>query len=227
MHTLLSLFADLALYAHILAGSLALICFWVPVFSRKGGIIHRRIGNWYVYCMWSVIVTAVLLSINNLIVGKYLSAAFLGFLALITARPLWSGISILKNKREITPHHQRIDQFLLAAIVVAGFAMLILGYSLRQQGMGIVILIFGGLGITNLPELWRSFSANRDVNWLQEHLSGLIISGIAAHTAFLVFGASTYVQQIFSSYWATLPWFLPGVIGGIGIMVANRRFVSK
>ncbi len=224
MHSYLSVLSDLTLYTHVISGSLALLCFWIPVFARKGGINHRRVGNWYVRFMWGVVVTAVLLCVKNIIVANYLSAAFLGFLSLITARPLWNGIAILKNKKELSVSYQRTDLFLLGSIVVASFGMLILGYGLRAQGMGAVILIFGILGLTNLPEFLRNLKPGIERHWLREHFSGLIISGIAAHTAFLVFGAATYIQVLFTSYWATLPWFLPSVIGGLGIAYSNRRY---
>jgi len=30
---------------HALAGSIALVAMWVPIFSKKGGRVHRRAGR--------------------------------------------------------------------------------------------------------------------------------------------------------------------------------------
>ena len=216
--------APIFLYVHIAAGLAALILFWVPIFSRKGGVNHRRAGNCYVIAMWLVVITAVLLSIKNVIITNYISAAFLGFLALITARPLWSGISILKNKRTLDSKHLVIDRVLLAMMIVFGGTLIFIGFAKQGHPMANVILVFGVLGVSNIVEFIRSFSRNNKILWLNTHIYCLCVTGIASHTAFLVFGASSFVGQIFTSHWLMLPWFLPTAVGIIGIAIANRRF---
>ena len=95
------------LLAHVVAGTVALLIFWVPVVVRKGGSVHRQSGRIYVYAMWVVICTAFLLSVINLIQGRVVIAAFLGFLTLLTGKPLWMGVAILANKRMVTPLYER------------------------------------------------------------------------------------------------------------------------
>lgn len=214
------------LYTHIAAGLAALILFWVPIFTRKGGINHRRVGRWYVNAMWVVVTSAILLCIKNLFIANYLQVIFLGFLALITVRPLWSGISILKSKPALDSRHQLIDRSLLVLIVLAGVVLVCLGFVLSGQAMSNIIFVFGVLGLSNVFELIRSFKKNDQVAWLRAHIYCLCVTGIASHTAFLVFGAASFIAQIFASHWAMLPWFLPTIIGVIGIAIANRRFTA-
>jgi len=219
--------APIFLYTHIGAGMAALTLFWVPIFSRKGGLNHRRTGRWYVNAMWVVVITAILLSIKNIFIAHYISAAFLGFLALITMRPLWSGISILKNKRDKSRRHKLIDQTLLILIVFFGGTLIVVARLMPEHGLSNVILVFGVLGVTNIFELSKSFKPVTASNWLGSHISALCVTGIASHTAFLVFGASSIIGQVFTSYWAMLPWILPTVVGLLGIAVAKRRFLSR
>ena len=79
---------------HIFCGFCSIVLFWIPIFVKKGGNIHVKIGKAYVFLMWIVVLTAAILSIKNIIIGAYIMAAFLGFLSLITANPLWYGIAV-------------------------------------------------------------------------------------------------------------------------------------
>lgn len=51
---------QIVLYLHILAGFTALIVFWIPLVTKKGGMIHRRVGWIYVWAMGIVSATAFL-----------------------------------------------------------------------------------------------------------------------------------------------------------------------
>ena len=227
MQSLIEIMTPIFLYMHIGAGLVALILFWVPIFSQKGGINHRRSGRCYVNAMWAVVITAILLSIKNIYTAHYLSAAFLGFLAFITMRPLWSGISILENKHEISCRHKVTDQVLLISIVIFGGTLIVVARLMPEHSLSNVVLVFGVLGVANIFELSKSFKSVTETNWLGSHISALCVTGIASHTAFLVFGASSIIGQVFTSYWAMLPWFLPTVVGVVGIAVAKRRFLRR
>ena len=88
------------LTTHIIAGFVSLVLFWLPILVKKGGKLHIKIGWVYTYTMWFVVISSGLLSIINVIEGAYYVSLFLGFLAAITAMPLWYGISVLKYKRQ-------------------------------------------------------------------------------------------------------------------------------
>ena len=90
--------SEILLATHVIAGMISLIIFWIPIFVKKGGNLHRSVGKVYVYLMWYVVISAFLLSVENFIEGSYIAAAFLGFLTLATGQPLWSAIAILNNK---------------------------------------------------------------------------------------------------------------------------------
>jgi hypothetical protein len=55
----------------------------------------------------------------------------------------------------------------------------------------------------------------------------MCITGIAAHTAFLAFGAQSMFSHLYGSYWSIVPWVAPTVIGTIGIRVAIMRYKQQ
>ncbi|GHA06259.1 hypothetical protein GCM10008090_14910 [Arenicella chitinivorans] len=216
------------LLAHVLAGTLALLTFWLPVLVRKGGRVHRQTGRIYVKAMWVVVWTSLLLCIINLVQVELVNAAFLGFLTLLTGKPLWMGVAILSNKRSVKPGYQRTLLALNVANVVAGFGLIAFGLSLPSLGTAILMYVFGFLGVINLGEVVAQLRgapyAGR--HWLHRHIEGMGTSGIAAHTAFLAFGATRLIGDVFQSYWSMLPWLAPTVIGTVLIRLAVRKYVK-
>lgn len=224
----MDLVAKTLLLAHIAAGFSSLILFWVPVFTRKGGINHRRIGNYYIYAMWAVVITAVLLSVKNLLVGRFVMAAFLGFLALITGKPLWLGITALSNKKGSSAIYRRAQIVISASVVMAGACLIGYGLALGASGIAVFMIIFGVLGLASVFDLAANLRTDANSkHWLEEHLANMCITGIAAHTAFLAFGAQSMFSHLYGSYWSIIPWVAPTLIGTIGIRVAIGRYKQQ
>jgi hypothetical protein len=216
------------LIAHITAGFTSLILFWVPIFSRKGGRTHRHIGNYYVWAMWLVVISAALLSIKNLLLGNTVMGAFLGFLALISGKPLWLGISALNNKKARSESYRRAQLIMSGLVVISGCVLIGYGLVLGGNGLAVFMIIFGVLGLASIFD----FVANLDrsavpKHWLEEHIANMCITGIAAHTAFLAFGAQSMFSHLYSSYWSIVPWVAPTIIGSLGIRVAITRYKRK
>ena len=113
------------LTTHVIAGFISLVLFWLPIIVKKGSKLHIKIGWIYVYTMWFVVISSGLLSIINVIEGAYYVSLFLGFLAAITAMPLWYGISVLKYKRQAPPrkfYNRR--RYLALGIVILGLSLI-------------------------------------------------------------------------------------------------------
>lgn len=70
--------------ADVGAGVTALVLFWVPALTRKGGRLHRRAGRIYLWAMGIVVATAMPLSIAFFRRGDWLAGTFLGYLGVIT-----------------------------------------------------------------------------------------------------------------------------------------------
>lgn len=214
-------------FFHIAAGFSSLLIFWVPVVTQKGGKTHRLSGKAYVWLMWIVVGTAALLSIKNAWIGKHSMAAFLGFISLITANALWYAVAILRNKRQQSLLYRAIRRTLSLVIVLAALALITYGFALQGRGSAVLMFIFGGLGLTEVPVLLRQWQSNpAPTNWLKEHVIGICSSGIAAYTAFFVFGGNQFFSSVLPGYWAVIPWVAPGLVGTFGIRHAVRRFAK-
>ena len=116
----------MTLVIHILAGSLALLCGYVALFSRKGGTLHRGFGRWFVYAMLTMSTAALVIvamqgvapSIN---VPMALLAAYLVVTSWMTVRP--------SDARFRSWH-------LLAAVFAAGIALADFGFGLDALARG-------------------------------------------------------------------------------------------
>ncbi|MGD1845952.1 MAG: hypothetical protein ACFB10_11215 [Salibacteraceae bacterium] len=211
------------LFLHIGAGFLSIVLFWVPTFTKKGGTAHRLSGKFYVILMWTVVVTAAILCVRNMIVGRPITGAFLGFIALITAKPLWHGIRVLHYKKENPMRFLFWQRVVDGLVIAAAIGMVIYGIYLGGNGSAILMFIFAGLGLADVPNFIKKIRRPPvSSNWLKDHLVGMFVSAIAAYTAFFVFGANRFLE-VLPGYWAIVPWVAPTVVGTIGI----RRMVKK
>jgi len=220
----------ITLITHIAFGSISLLVFWIPVFTKKGGKLHNQAGKLYMYTMWVVVGSAALLSIFNFILEDYITTAFLGFLTILTGHPLWYAVAILKYKKKIPEGLVKIRKILLLILVLSGAGLVLWSILLKLQGPSILLLIFGILGLLQLPLLLRSTKKlQEDGNWIAAHINGMITSGIAAYTAFFAFGGGTFFGEIFTGPLIAIPWVLPSIIGTIFISreLRKRGFTAK
>lgn len=56
-----------ALYLHIAIGSCALIAFWIPVFTHKGNLDHKRFGRYFAYAMYAVSLSGITMASLDLL----------------------------------------------------------------------------------------------------------------------------------------------------------------
>jgi uncharacterized membrane protein len=213
MNTLL----DLLRYAHIAGGAVALIAFWVPALARKGSPLHRRGGRIYVRGMSVVVATSLPLSAISFVRGSWVAGTFLLYLFLITSTAMYTGLRALKSKAG--PHElvTRTYVALAWANIVAGAAVLALGVVTKIW----LLAGFSLIGLTAGPAA-LAFGRNPPTDrhyWWREHLGGMIGTGIAAHVAFLNFGAQRLIPGFDLGSWGMLAWFAPVFVG----LVATNR----
>ena len=214
---------DIFLWIHIPAGTLSLILFWVPVMVKKGNNIHRKVGRAYYWCMWIVQITALILSVNNAFLGHYTMAAFLGFLAILTGYPLWYSYEILQQKNIWTERYFQIRRSFAWVLFSASLSMIIGAAVLKFQNQGVLMLLFGLLGLPAMKDaIMSKETAMKTGSRIKMHMQGTIISGIAAYTAFLSFGGRSLFGELLPGYWQLLPWIAPTIIG-----VTVLRFMKK
>ena len=214
---MIELFHKTILWIHIPFGFLSLVLFWIPVGVKKGSTVHRKVGWYYYIAMWVVLITSGLLSISNTIQGNYIAALYLGYLTLITSNPLWYSYEILKQKGEWSDRYFMIRKVFLAILFICGIGMILLGaIKFNFQGMGTMMVFFGLLVMPAGIDLFRSKAvAMSKERRIKMHIQGMIISGIAAYTAFFAFGGSRILMGMLHlpQQWMILAWTLPSVLG--------------
>ena len=237
-----------ALYLHIAVGSCALLLFWIPVFTRKGNLDHKRFGKYFAYAMYVVSFSGIVMSGLDLLFPLTIHAAdldlspaeaesasrqvrefglfllSLSILVLTSTRHGWLTI-LCKDDRSPLRHPTHLA--LNGSLFSVGVVLLIVGINTGN----ILFIIFGVLevvaGTNNFRYIFRK--TLRPKEWWIEHLSGLIGSGIGAYTAFTVFGGRQLFEQVFSSNFenmSILLWITPGIIGTIAISYSTRYYTK-
>ncbi|MEO1434329.1 MAG: hypothetical protein AAFV80_02250 [Bacteroidota bacterium] len=218
MHT----FFKVLLTTHIFFGSFSLILFWIPMLAKKGGKLHNKVGLWYVRCMAIVVATAGLMCMLDLVfLDKMFQGIGLGFLTLITMNPLWSGYDAVNHKKGLDEPTRKKRLFLESLTLIFGIFILYLAIINSNT----LFYIFASLGIfAGQAGVRRYLKSDAPYNWLDTHLSGLIISGSAAYTAFFAFGFRRFIGDYNNQVLEVLPWVLPTVLGIIAIRFYRRKF---
>src|SRR5688500_5202521 len=98
---------------HIAAGSVALLSMFVPMVTRKGGLLHRRAGWAFVGSMATVAATALVLSGARLLFdptsGGRNAGLFLLLLTVLTASGVSAGVRVLRYKTRTAAHRHWWD----------------------------------------------------------------------------------------------------------------------
>jgi len=213
---------------HIPFGFLSLVLFWIPVGVKKGSPTHRKVGKWYYWAMWGVVITAVLLCLSNLYQGNYVSAMFLGYLAIITSYPLWYSYEILNQDKEWSDRYFLIRKIATSTMFFAGLLMMYMGiFQFNFENMGIVMFFFGVLALPGIKDaLMKKPVAMAKEQRMKMHIQGTIISGIAAYTAFFAFGGSRILMGYFhlDAQWMVIPWIAPTLLGTIYMRYMKKKY---
>lgn len=213
----MSMLLSALLVAHVVGGTVGLLSFWVPAFARKGGPLHRKAGRIYVRGMGVVTITGVPLSLAAYTTGNWIGGTFLLYLVVITGTALYTGLRALKSKAGPHLFLTRVHHGLAWLNLFAGASVFVLGVVTRVwllAGFSFIGLL---AGIGMLQFIRKPPTDPR--YWWYEHMGGMIGTGIAAHVAFLNFGARRMIPGYTLGDWGMLAWFVPVIVG---VMAVNR-----
>lgn len=233
---------DVALVLHVCAGFTALGAFWVAALSRKGGRVHRLVGRVYACAMMLVVFTALvmafLLALAPMTMRDFTGvpsseiaamtarlhgvAGFFVALSLLTVTAGWNGL-LAARSHDLPGRRLRIVSTVLAALNVAVVGPMVwLGLSTSEP----LLLVFAVVCLmTGAGGLWRRRKERHDRgDWLHVHLTNMIATGIAAHTAFLAVGAVRLFPYLYSHSPAlyVIPWVFPSIVGSLAIVLVKR-----
>lgn len=233
----MEMLGDIVRLTHVAFGFVGLAAFWVPVFAKKGGVNHVRLGRIFVVCAYVVLAGAALALILRLLsnvadgIGPreqpalYAFIVFLGYLTLVTFVIVRHGTGVLRHKRDPASLNTKTNTLLAYLSIVA--SLFIVGYALVMQPPNAILLyalspIGFGVGFGNLRYMRSAAPSPRE--WMYEHLGAMLGAGIAFHTAFAVFGASRLFELGLSGWLQVIPWVLPAAVGIPATAIWTRHY---
>jgi hypothetical protein len=236
--------------AHIIPGFIGLTAFWIPIFAKQGGRIHICFGWIFVVCAAIVMVTAMASSAWALIDPasftnrESLSAddaaqtrffmSFLGTIAAFTLGQLWLGVRVIRTRKSHEKLRGSLTGPLIGLQMLAGLGLF--GFGLwwnYEYGWSYFPGVMIGIAAVALYGTWGNYQFVRrppqsKMEWWYQHMQYMLATGIAFHTAFLVFGLNRYIGEYLQGAWAFVPWIVPTVIGvpsiAIWVRYYRRRF---
>jgi hypothetical protein len=211
--------ARTTLWAHILAGVVALATFWIPWLVTKGSTLHRRAGWVYTSAMLGVSVSAWALAALRYFDSKPANdraAQFLAFAGLLAASSVSFGLRALRPRR--APHGRAWDFGLPTLLLLASSALALQGIR-HGSTLWLVFAAIGGLSALSQLRSARAPARTRRERIL-EHMGGMGATCIATVTAVLVVNARNLGLEPFG-VWL---WVLPTLLGTVGIQLWARRW---
>ncbi len=201
----------LVLGVHLACAFGAAAVFWIPLFAAKGGPIHVGAGRVYVRLIYLTALTGAPLALLMLLSATDASArhtaAFLGYLLTILVMPVHHGVRVVRARRPGARIGSPLHTALAVSAIAAGVALGAAAMAWREWPFLLMSPIGPLLGVRALN------STRLNYDWREEHIIFMVMSGIAVHTAMLVFGTTRTLHMTFTGVAAYLPWLLPAVIG--------------
>ena len=224
---------------HVLCGFIGLLAFWVAVLSKKGSTLHLRFGKAFVFCVYGIALTAIVVVTSRILdavaLGKtvtthpssFAAPFFLAYLALTTYGSTYLAIAVVRTKAAPQTINTPIYKIIVIAQVIASF--LIIAFALTYKpSLTALLLSLSPIGFLNALAMQRYVNRTHiKMQWLYTHLGSILGAGIVFHTAFFVFGANRLGILALPAHLQLIPWLAPAIIG---IPVANlweKRYRKK
>lgn len=220
----MTLFFQLVLGLHIGAGILALLVFWVPLVTKKGGTTHRRVGWIYVVAASTVAVTG-MVSCARLIgdgrPGRVRAGIFLAYVGVLAGASAQLGVRALRMKARTHASRAAVDLLPPVLLIAGGVALTAFGI-LQDR---VLYVLFAALGVwqglTHL-RFWLT-PPSHGGEWFLAHMSAMGTSCITTVTAFVVVNAQRLGMRTFD---LTL-WIAPIALLGIGLGLWRRPYAMR
>ena len=203
----------IALAAHLACAFGATAVFWIPIAASKGGPLHVRAGRLYVRLIYLTALTGAPLAVSLFVraaePGARHTAAFLAYLITILVMPVLHGVRVARAARNGAPVRSIAHTALCLIAIAAGIALFAAAIVWRVWPYALLSPIGPVMGVRALR-----YSTRLNIpGWREEHIVAMVMSGIAVHTALLVFGLGRTLHVTLTGVSAYIPWVLPTLIG--------------
>lgn len=207
----------LALAVHLACAFGATALFWIPLVAGKGGPLHIRAGRYYARLIYLTAITgaplAALLFARASEPAARHTAAFLVYLIAILVMPVFHGVRVLRAAREGTPVASALHTATCLLAIAAGLALALLATRWREWPYLLLSPVGPVMGVRALLYSRQHSSGKRFATPREEHIVAMLVSGIAVHTALLVFGSTRTLGMTLTGASLYVPWLLPAAIG--------------
>lgn len=233
-------FHSLLFIIHIVFGSIALVLFWVPLFTKKGQLNHVKFGLFYKTSMYIVALGGFVMSLMVIAMPHTIKAemiaqssdpermvgvvrifwAYLLYLSILSFTVTRHAVAVIKVKENRSALRKFSYLAPIVALLIGGPILIYFGLS----GGRVLHLVFGILGFFLACSMLRYClkAEMGERKWVFEHIGSFIGSGIGAYTAFLAFGGRTMFEGL--GYWQLVFWIAPGVIGTIASAILCKKY---
>jgi uncharacterized membrane protein len=210
------------LAVHIAAGAVALLVFWVPLVTKKGGRTHRRVGWVYVAAAGTLAVTGFLLCIQLVSSPlRWRAGIFLAYVSVLAGASAQFGVRALGTKGRARASRGAIDLVPPLLLVAGGVALAAFGI---QRSM-VFYVLFAALGVVlGLSQLrfWLTPPAHEHA-WFLAHMGGMGTSCITTVTAFVVVNARSFGMRTFDP----ALWACPIAVLAVGLTIWRRYYARR
>ena len=175
----------IAILIHVLAGIGALIFGALAIILKKNTPKHKPVGRFYFYCMTTIFVTGIFLSVCKGLLFLFFIAIFTYYSTIIAYRAL--RLKYLHNGQKPA----KIDWIVeaIAGVTFVGLIIFAVYYYIENRDMNALIpLTFGSFGLWGVIKNTQRLLAKpkQTLYWLKMHIGNMLGSYIGAITAFVV-----------------------------------------
>lgn len=206
---------------HIVGGALGLVSMFVPLFSRKGSPIHRRVGRVFAWSMLVAGATGVVMAAAWLLVPsafatpdrlveQRIRGMFLGSVGLLLLCAVQQMLRSLTRKRNPAPAPTRLDLALPGIMVAFGASTVVVGAIYAAMLPVVFGVIATSTGIADLRFVTRPLSTPKA--WWYQHMRGAMVAIVSGVTAFAVLGGNRFLRQVMPADLVWVPWIAPSVV---------------
>ena len=220
--------------AHIITGSVGLLCVWVPILGRKGSRLHKRWGKVFAHSMLITGSIAIGISLCTLhsplethpfsddaALVRGIFGWMMLYLATMTIMLAWYGLLCIRNRQSHDRNRTPVNLTLQLLTFVAAANCAYQGILLKN-GLMIGISTVGlTAAVLNTHFIFRESPPVNE--WLIQHSRGLVGAGISVYTAFLAFGAVNLLPK-----YALSPalWAMPTTLG-VGYLLYHQAKITS
>jgi uncharacterized membrane protein HdeD (DUF308 family) len=210
---------------HIIAGAAALLVFWIPFATRKGGRGHRRAGWAYVTAAAIVALTGIA-SAGRLIVYDprpyaWRAGIFLVYVGFFAAESALLGARALRPQKRADRVQNAIDLVPPLLLLAGGIALAAFGISQAR----LLFVLFAALGIVQgVVHLrsWLTHTRDRPGRVLA-HMTAMGTSCITTLTAFIVVNAPRLGMRTLDPRL----WAVPIAVLSLGLSILRRHYAKR